>query len=326
MSDINTQIANVQLMMNNMNIYQNYDLTGISNASTAILNTMNDFIEARQNDIIQDATSLDWFKKIANGSFPASCSANAAFQADSLVPSGDSKSTGTVPCKSGTSAVANGSCSGANFGVIGTCTAGCIDMANVMSTAASKANLLTYLTNRYGAGACATDLGTEFGNNYDFWYTPRVDGTTGINSVKTRFNGAVTTDLNNINSDMTALKPKFRDVYGNLSAAINSLVDPNYGMVAGVNCLLIGEDLKTTKNTLCVSLFNSLYFLFMTVGTASFALLFSMCCIVCSGVRHLKQSQKKSGKAIPEGSSLGFNNSMNQGMPMHHMPAKGGYY
>jgi hypothetical protein len=108
--------------------------------------------------------------------------------------------------------------------------------------------------------------------------------------------------------------------YSTLNSSISSLVDPTYGMVAGINCLLIGDDLNITMNTVCVSLFNSLYFLFVTIGTASFALLFSMCCIVCSGVRHYKQSIKKGARPLPDGSTLGMG-SINNNMyskPSHY--------
>lgn len=47
------------------------------------------------------------------------------------------------------------------------------------------------------------------------------------------------------------------------------------------------------KDTVCVSLFNSLYFLFVTVGITSFAFLFGICCITCTGVRHYKQDQTR---------------------------------
>lgn len=56
--------------------------------------------------------------------------------------------------------------------------------------------------------------------------------------------------------------------------------------MAGLNCRVLGEDIVNAKNTICVSLFNSIFFLLVTIGTTSFALLFALCCIVCTGVRH----------------------------------------
>lgn len=89
---------------------------------------------------------------------------------------------------------------------------------------------------------------------------------------------------------MTNLKPKMTSTFNSLNSTLNPLLDPTYGLIAGINCLLMGEDIVLTKNTLCVSMFNSFYFLFMTIGTATIALLFSMCCITCAGVRHYKQN------------------------------------
>lgn len=78
-----------------------------------------------------------------------------------------------------------------------------------------------------------------------------------------------------------------------ITATADSLTNPTYGLVAGLNCKVLGEDIIIAKNTVCVSLFNSIFFLLVTVGTTSFAFLFGMCCITCSGVRHYKQDQTK---------------------------------
>jgi len=41
-------------------------------------------------------------------------------------------------------------------------------------------------------------------------------------------------------------------------------------------------------NTFCATFFNVFYFLRLALGIGCFGILFSMCCIVCSGVRHYK--------------------------------------
>jgi hypothetical protein len=316
-SGINTQIGNVQSMMTNMNSYGSYNLTPINTAISNVTTIIDDYTYAAYNDLTSDATSLQWFMQIANQSYPSACTSNAVFLADSLVPSTNSLSLATIPCGGGTTVV---TCTA--FGAVSaSCPAGCINMYTVMTTMANAAALTTAISARYGA-ACATALNTDFTINYNAWYTPRTSATTGIPSVLARWNAGAATDLSNVVSGMTSVMPNMTSTFSSLNTSMNKLIDPNYGMVAGVNCLLIGQDLQLTVNTVCVTLFNSLYFLFMTIGTASFALLFSMCCIVCSGVRHYKQSLKKTGKAIPDGSSLGLNGpSINQGYQ-----AKGGYY
>ena len=63
-----------------------------------------------------------------------------------------------------------------------------------------------------------------------------------------------------------------------------------------MNCRLMGEDVVRMSNSICVSMFNALFFTFVTTGLISFALLFSLCCIVCTGVQHYKDSIKRRAK------------------------------
>jgi hypothetical protein len=81
-------------------------------------------------------------------------------------------------------------------------------------------------------------------------------------------------------------------------ANASNLLNPKNGLLTGANCLVVGEDLVLAKDTICVTMFNSLYYLFLTMSIGSYSLLFSLCCIVCSGVRHYKQNEKKKGNRI----------------------------
>merc|ERR1711974_268744 len=91
-------------------------------------------------------------------------------------------------------------------------------------------------------------------------------------------------------TDLTAINTTFTDVMGNLTAAVDTVTDPQYGLIAGLNCLLIGEDIVTFVNSVCVTNFNTIYLTRLVMGISSFGILFSLCCIVCSGVRHFKHS------------------------------------
>lgn len=322
-SGINTQIGNVQGVMANISTYSTYDLAPLATATASVTTLIGDYAAGRRNDITYNPACLTWFQKVANRSYPATCA--APYTTDSLIPSDSALSTGSIPCATGATAIANASCT--NFGATGTCATGCIDMENVMSSAAGSAATFTgYFTSRYAADACTTTISGEFTTVYNNWYAIRTNAANGIPSVATRWS-PIATKFGNVQTQMASAKTAMASTYTTLNGSISNLVDPTYGMVAGVNCLLIGEDLKLTKNTICVTLFNSFYFLFMTIGCASFALLFSMCCIVCTGVRHYKQSQKKNGKPIPEdGSNIGLApNQMNRGMPMYQQPVKGFY-
>lgn len=75
--------------------------------------------------------------------------------------------------------------------------------------------------------------------------------------------------------------------------SISSLTDPTYGMLAGLNCKIFGQDFVTFQNVICGSFFTNIYLIRLTFGIASWGILFSMCCIVCTGVRHYKQTNRR---------------------------------
>lgn len=102
---------------------------------------------------------------------------------------------------------------------------------------------------------------------------------------------------------MTTYKTKISDfgiavtaVKNNLLGTVATVVDPQYGIIAGLNCAIIGEDLFLIVNTVCSHGFKLSFFIRLAFGIAGFGVLFTACCASCTGVRHYKQSmvQKKS--------------------------------
>ena len=84
-----------------------------------------------------------------------------------------------------------------------------------------------------------------------------------------------------------------------MNSAAASVIDPKYGLIAGLNCLLIGEDVVRITKVICNEAFNNIFFMMLICGISSFGILFSMCCAVCAGVRHYKHSERI-GKLGPE--------------------------
>jgi formyltetrahydrofolate synthetase len=91
----------------------------------------------------------------------------------------------------------------------------------------------------------------------------------------------------------TTLNATFSNAVTSLNAVAQSVTDSKYGLVAGMNCKVIGEDFTTFTTTFCQSLFTVLYFSRLVVGCASFGILFAICCGACTGVRFYKQSIRK---------------------------------
>jgi hypothetical protein len=267
-------------MMTLINSYGSYNTTLLTDAANNVTTVMTHFEQTKRNDIVLDTKSLNWFEAVASRSRPSSCVTNTYFMDDSLVPSTDSLSRAIIACASGTIVD--------TFTTLSSCGAAtCINMYSIMSNAPDLAGVQLQLATRY-SGSCGTILSSEFATNYNDWYMPRVNVTYGITSVKNRWQIGAYSSISNIVTGLGIVSPQMINTFNILNNSISRLIDPTYSMAAGINCLLIGKDLITTKNTLGVSLFNSLYYLFITMGTASFALLFSLYCIVCSGVRYSK--------------------------------------
>lgn len=240
-----------------------------------------------QNDLFGDAASINYWKNLANGSqYNANCAGNSNYQQDSLVPSTNSLSTQYVACSKGTAKVC-----AANQDISSITGNGCIDITSCFQNT-NSANVFTQWNARY---SCDTQLGTDMQAIYNNWdQMRRKDNNTGIqrvladyeNNVNNRINGSLNTDIGNLKTSCTT-------AVNSIQGSTSQYVDPQYGLVAGLNCQVMGEDIVVAKNTVCVSFFNSLFFLLVTMGTSSFALLFALCCITCTGVRHHKQDQTR---------------------------------
>lgn len=96
--------------------------------------------------------------------------------------------------------------------------------------------------------------------------------------------GSVFTALNQFNSQLTSVKSAL--------SGIQTLTDPKYGMLSGLNCKLFGEDFVNFQNTICGSFYNNIYIIRLTFGICAWGVLFVLCCSVCAGVRHFKQLDK----------------------------------
>lgn len=100
----------------------------------------------------------------------------------------------------------------------------------------TSANVLAALTGRYASANCVT-FNTELSNIWNNFYRIKKEQ---IGPVLTRSNTA-TTNLNDIANDLsTSVAPTFKTVFDNLLAIDRSITDPKYGLIAGLNCKVIG--------------------------------------------------------------------------------------
>ena len=111
-------------------------------------------------------------------------------------------------------------------------------------------------------------------------------------------------------SDITTVGNRFDTTMTNLESISSSITNPDYGIIAGLNCNLFGEDLELIINTLCARFFNVFFFLRLALGITAFGILFAMCCSVCAGVRHFKHSERKD-RLMPENTHDGTMGNIN---------------
>lgn len=175
---------------------------------------------------------------------------NAAFSSDSWVPSNnqDSSYSTAISCKvSSGSSGALSNCD-TNFATVGSACQGCMDSTQLLTYASSGANLVSKLDSRYTA-SCAFNalLGNVWTNYYSIKYTNLGFPTAKVQvvgSVMYRVQQLIPT-INDTTSASSVFKSinNFRSVLDTINtnlAAVNSLTDPTYGMLAGLNCKLFG--------------------------------------------------------------------------------------
>lgn len=200
--------------------------------------------------------------------------------------------TSIVPCKvTGGHVVISTDCNRAEVQAApsGNCQ-GCMDsnvIMNAVYSGLARGSVASDLATRYNP--CGNGFNTYMGNIWDNYYFVKFPA---IPNIYSRTNTAIT-QLNTVAGYLTAIGNLFSGVVNSLNAAVGTVTDPNYGMIAGLNCLLIGQDISTFVSTICVSNFNTVYLTRLIMGISSFGILFALCCIVCSGVRHFKHSERK---------------------------------
>lgn len=101
--------------------------------------------------------------------------------------------------------------------------------------------------------------------------------------------GTADAAVTNYKTQITALGVQFNSVKTGLQNTANAIVDPTYGILAGLNCAIVGEDILLVLNTACTNGFQLMFFIRAAFGIAAFGILATMWCASCTGVRHYKQ-------------------------------------
>lgn len=265
--------------------------SGVDNALTALQDKIDKYYYTDEFDF-SSSYDKSFMAKIANPARYSSCTAGT-FQTDSWVPSIRQNDINCPSAISGTTATGSDCPADIDIqGSVGTCQ-GCMDTTKIID---NTATFLSDISARYsGCTDYIADM-TLLYNNYYFIKKGHLD------DIKTRMDAVVTsfnTPTTGYNALLGDVGTAFTNAITALNLVVSTVIDPNQGMIAGLNCLLLGEDINLIVNTTCNKLFNTFYFLRLTLGISAFGILFSLCCTTCSGVRAFKHSTRK-GAVLPK--------------------------
>jgi hypothetical protein len=148
--------------------------------------------------------------------------------------------------------------------------------------------LSTSLQSRYNNAGCNTfinDLGYTFVN----YYVTKINN---YNTLTGRTTAAATA-VGAYKTSITNLGNAFNSVTTSFQATADAILDPNYGILVGLNCAIFGDDLLMVIGTACTHGFILTFFVRAAFGIAGFGILLTICCASCTGVRHYKQMEAK---------------------------------
>jgi hypothetical protein len=282
-------INNLSSSLTAMNSFNTtYQASTILSAMTQVTSAISNYQSGVLLDIT-DAASISILTALSKPSQYSSCAATG-FTSDSWVPS-NSENPVYIACQIGSGNLASSlSCGGSVSSRAGSCN-GCMDTTSTLSSYSSQATLLSDLNSRYSG---CTTFNNDLANTWNNYYYIKKTAYAPVSSRASTANTAV----NTFSSDLSGtLNTTFTNTQNSLSAASSTVSDPQYGLVAGLNCKLIGEDIQMVTSTFCQSVFTISYFTRLVLGLASFGILFSLCCGVCTGVRFYKHEIRKLNSA-----------------------------
>jgi hypothetical protein len=103
------------------------------------------------------------------------------------------------------------------------------------STGLSQGQWKTKLDAKYGAG-CPAAWTTLFGNVWDNYYQTK---TQLMVPIATRW-ATVATGVTQIGTDFTSVNTTMTNVMLTLNSTFDSITNPSFGLIAGLNCRIIG--------------------------------------------------------------------------------------
>jgi len=209
----------------------------INAATSGVQTEIDDYVSGKTPDIT-DSSSINILKTASQPSnFNGTCLAD--LMKDSWVYS--NLNTSFISCKiSSGNVVDSGDCAAqANIQAAptGTCQ-GCMDSHVIFKDiylGSSRFVVQSDLVSRY-SGCASTNFPAYMGGIWESYYQVKLISLTDI---QTRTSSAISA-LNQVVTDLTSINTLFNTVITNLNTTASGITDPEFGLVAGLNCVLIG--------------------------------------------------------------------------------------
>ena len=233
-------VSAIQNLSASLTAIGSYNTTAQANTLLSAMNQVSSLISNYQSGVIadiNDTPSYAVLSQLSKSSSYSSCT-SASFASDSWVPS-VSQSPSYVACNiaSGNNATTS-NCGGADFASAGGTCNGCMDTTSVLNTAtySTKTAVLNALNSRYTAAGCST-FNNDLANVWNNYYYVKSSAFSPVASRANTANTKVNTFVTNITQTLNAT---FTNAVSSLNSISQSVTDSKYGLVAGLNCKLIG--------------------------------------------------------------------------------------
>ena len=225
---------------------------------------------------LSNTRAINDLKYVSNSQNYATCQ-NGNFQSDSWIPNIAMKNN-QIPCLSPKPHfyADRSTCPNAfSFIQLSTGCIGCIGTASMLSHLNSNVEAFAYLNARY---TDCPQFSTDLSNIWSNYYLVKTNTLSPVIARQATARKEVFT----LNEDLSkTVNPIVASTVTGLYASFGSLVDPTYGVLSGLNCGVIGEDLTVFKAALCQNTFSYSYFHRILMMVISMCLAFLLCCNTC---------------------------------------------
>ena len=156
------------------------------------------------------------------------------FASDSWIPT--AQSSAAISCKAASGNMATTTqCTVANFASGAGGCSGCMDSQDIITTYVIASTFITDIQTRYPGASCGpfiNDLTNTFNNYYNIKNTQ-------YSPLQTRV-AAAAFAVNAYKASITNVGTAFDSVISSFQSTADSIFDPTYGIIAGLNCAIFG--------------------------------------------------------------------------------------